>query len=220
MTDLDLVARTAVERARQEAGSVDVPRANDVTTRRATAQRRRRVTGVALATLIVAGGVFAVAATRNGDHKQPAITVEPTTVPAGVRHPTATLEFRAVLATTPRAGCKLTAEHPASNSWLRDRDQTACYLVGPVILGGEGIEWARPDLNPTTSEWELNVHFANDDFVTKVATPYVGRQIAIVVDGVVQSAPTVNQGITSRDVTISGNFTRVEAENLARRLAP
>ncbi len=125
-----------------------------------------------------------------------------------------------MLATTPRAGCKVTADHPASNSWLRDRDRTACYLVGPIVLDGAGVESADAEIDSTTSLWIINVHFRNDDFVTKVARPYVDKQIAIVVDGVVQSAPTVNQGITGRDVTISGNFTRAEAEDLARRLAP
>jgi preprotein translocase subunit SecD len=218
MTDLDVVARAAVERARQEGTSVDVPRANDVTARRATAHRRRRVAGAVLATVVVGGGVFAIAATRNGDSTRPGVAVEPTQSHIG--HPKATLEFHAVLATTPRAGCKPTQDHPASSSWLLDRDRTACYLVGPVILRGASIESAHANLDPTASLWVVKVHFRNDDFVAKVARPYVNKQVAIVVDGVVQSAPTINPGIADRDVTISGSLTRAEAEILARQLAP
>ena len=67
----------------------------------------------------------------------------------------------------------------------------------------------------TPAAWEVNVHFKNNDFVQKVAKPYVNKQVAIELDGVVQSAPTINQGITGQDVTISGNFTSKEAHQLA-----
>jgi preprotein translocase subunit SecD len=217
MTDLDVLARAAVERARQEAASVDVPRVNDVTARRAASHQRRRLAGTALLTVIVAGGVFAVAATRN-DEKRPSITVEPTTVPA-VRH-AAALAFREMFSVKDFKGCTPTADNPRAEAVLPDRRRTYCYTVGPVILDGSSVGSANASLNPTISAWEINVHFRNDDFVTKVARPYVDKQIAIVVDGVVQSAPTINQGITGRDVTISGGFTRAEAEDLARRLGP
>ena len=36
--------------------------------------------------------------------------------------------------------------------------------------------------------------------------PYVGKQVAIELDGVVQSAPEINPGITGRDVQITGDF--------------
>jgi preprotein translocase subunit SecD len=51
--------------------------------------------------------------------------------------------------------------------------------------------------------------------VKKVATPYVNKQVAIELDGIVQSAPTINSGITGRDVTISGQFTSKQAHQLA-----
>jgi beta-lactam-binding protein with PASTA domain len=35
----------------------------------------------------------------------------------------------------------------------------------------------------------------------------------------VLSAPTINQGITGRDVTIAGNFTQAEAEKIAAELS-
>jgi hypothetical protein len=66
----------------------------------------------------------------------------------------------------------------------------------------------------------VNVHFANDDFVKDVATREVGRQIAIVLDGVVQSAPVVNAGITGEDVTITGNYDESTARDVAARIDP
>jgi preprotein translocase subunit SecD len=98
---------------------------------------------------------------------------------------------------------------------LPDLQKSACYLLGPTILTGRNVGTATAVVNTQTAAWEVNVHFKNDDFVTKVATPYVGKQVAIELDGVVQSAPTINQGITGQDITISGSFTSKEAHNLA-----
>jgi preprotein translocase subunit SecD len=98
---------------------------------------------------------------------------------------------------------------------LPDLQKTACYLLDPTILTGRNVGTASAVVNPTTAAWEVNVHFKNDDFVTKVATPYVGKQVAIELDGVVQSAPTINQGITGQDITISGSFTSKQAHQLA-----
>jgi preprotein translocase subunit SecD len=98
---------------------------------------------------------------------------------------------------------------------LPDLQKTACYILGPTILTGRNVGTATAVVNPTTAAWEVNVHFKNNDFVTKVATPYVGKQVAIELDGVVQSAPTIDQGITGQDITISGSFTSKQAHQLA-----
>jgi preprotein translocase subunit SecD len=98
---------------------------------------------------------------------------------------------------------------------LPDLKHTACYLLGATILTGRNVGTASAVVDPTTAAWTVNVHFKNDDFVKKVAVPYVGKQVAIELDGIVQSAPTINQGITGQDVTISGSFTSKEAHQLA-----
>jgi preprotein translocase subunit SecD len=98
---------------------------------------------------------------------------------------------------------------------LPDSKKTACYLLGPTILTGRNVGTATATVNSTTAAWEVQVHFKNDDFVKKVAQPYVNKQVAIELDGVVQSAPNINQGITGQDVTISGNFSSKEAHQLA-----
>ena len=43
----------------------------------------------------------------------------------------------------------------------------------------------------------------------------VGRQLAIVLDGVVQSAPVINERIPSGDASITGNFTAASSRDLA-----
>jgi preprotein translocase subunit SecD len=92
--------------------------------------------------------------------------------------------------------------------------QTGCYFVGPTLLTGRRVTTATAQFD-STQGWVVNVTFKGDDFATTVAAPNIGKQIAIVLDGVVQSAPKINPGITGRNVTISGTFTQGEAKNLA-----
>jgi preprotein translocase subunit SecD len=93
--------------------------------------------------------------------------------------------------------------------------QQGCYFVGPLLLNGRRVKTARSVYQPESGGWTVNVTFRGNDFVTKVAQPYVNKQVAIILDGVVQSAPTINPGITGRDVTISGSFTQGQTKDLA-----
>jgi preprotein translocase subunit SecD len=97
---------------------------------------------------------------------------------------------------------------------LPDRAREACYVLGPAIVTGKSVGSANA-VYDTTQGWVTNVKFKNNDFVDKIAGPYVNKQVAIELDGVVQSAPTINPGITGRDVQISGDFTQGEAKDLA-----
>jgi hypothetical protein len=103
---------------------------------------------------------------------------------------------------------------------LADRQKAFCYDLGPTLLTGANVGSADADLNPTSSTWEVNVHFPNDGFVTNVASVEVGKQIAIIVDGVVQSTPVIQSGVDGHDVTISGPFDEAQARDLAARIDP
>ncbi len=112
---------------------------------------------------------------------------------------------------------KNTAE--AQQVILPDRKKTVCYILGPTLLTGRSIGTAQAVIDPQTGQWIVNVHFKNNDFVDKVATPNVGKEVAIALDQEVQSAPVINPGITGQDVQISGSqaspFSEKEARNLA-----
>lgn len=98
---------------------------------------------------------------------------------------------------------------------LEEEGQPAgCYLLGPAVLTGKSVSTAGTSYEPGRG-YTVNLTFRGDDFVEKVAVPYVNQQVAIVLDGVVYSAPTINPGITGRDVQITGRFTRGQAEDLA-----
>jgi preprotein translocase subunit SecD len=192
---------------------------------------QRFVTSSALAALVVL-----LAACSSTGHRTIVDPTNPTTTIAlasiSARD---SLEFRPVLGTVPYNTSPGAAAHSTCAGGkvatppnqikatkqivLADRKKTVCYLLGPTILTGHNIGGAEAIVDPTSSEWVVNISFSNDDFVTTVARPDVGKQIAIVFDGVVQSAPTVNAGITGRDVTISGQFDEATARAIARRLS-
>jgi preprotein translocase subunit SecD len=98
---------------------------------------------------------------------------------------------------------------------LPDRKHTQCYVLGPVLVTGKSVSTASTQYDSTLSQWVTNVHFKNNDFVDKIAVPYVNKLVAIELDGVVQSAPVIHTGITGRDVQISGDFSQGEAKDLA-----
>jgi preprotein translocase subunit SecD len=93
-------------------------------------------------------------------------------------------------------------------------NHVVCYVLGKQLMTGNAIGSAKATLDPTQG-WLVQVSFKNDDFVNKVAKQYVNQQVAIALDSVVQSAPTIQPGITGRDVQITGNFSGGEASNLA-----
>ena len=96
---------------------------------------------------------------------------------------------------------------------LFDRHHRYCYLVGPVLLTGTGIFSASVSYSRTQSQWSVNLNWSNNDFLRKVVVPNVNKAVAVVLNGVVQSAPVMEPGITGRDVEIV-NFSRSEAINI------
>jgi preprotein translocase subunit SecD len=116
---------------------------------------------------------------------------------------------------TCRDGKAVTPDVADKTVILPDLNKTACYILGPTIMTGRNVGTADAIIDSTTAAWIVNVHFKNNDFVTKVAVPYVNKEVAIELDGVVQSAPKINPGITGQNVTISGTFTSKQAHQLA-----
>jgi beta-lactamase regulating signal transducer with metallopeptidase domain len=55
---------------------------------------------------------------------------------------------------------------------------------------------------------------------TRITRDHIGRQIAIIIDRTIVSAPVVNEAITGGSFAISGDFTREEATELVKKLQP
>ena len=111
-----------------------------------------------------------------------------------------------------------------------DQSGTAKFVLGPAELAGAEISTATSGLQTGTNgvqtgEWVVNIDLNGDgtSIFREVTTRLVDleaprNQFAMVLDGLVISAPRVNQIIPSGQAEISGTFTRDSAGTLARQL--
>lgn len=87
-------------------------------------------------------------------------------------------------------------------------------LDGGVVTDSR-VQYGNSGGNPEVS-MSMNAEGAN--IWARMTKDNIGRQIAIVLDGMVYSYPTVNTEITGGSSQITGNFTLEEAEDLANVL--
>ena len=86
-----------------------------------------------------------------------------------------------------------------------------------IIMSGENLIDAQPNINNQNNE--PTVSFTLDRLGAqkfgRATTDNVGKRLAIVLDGEIVSAPSINEAITSGNGMISGNFSFQEATDLA-----
>ena len=86
-----------------------------------------------------------------------------------------------------------------------------------IIMSGENLIDAQPNIQNQNNE--PTVSFKLDRLGAqkfgRTTTDNVGKRLAIVLDGKIISAPSINEPITSGNGIISGNFTFQEATDLA-----
>jgi preprotein translocase subunit SecD len=106
-----------------------------------------------------------------------------------------------------------------------DRDGQTKYRLGPVELTGDAIDQAVAIYDPGTAGgaaqgWHIQFDMTGEgaDTFADVTGRLEGRQLAIVVDQEVISAPTVQEAITGGTGTITGSFTEARAKDLATQL--
>ncbi|MBQ1158986.1 protein translocase subunit SecD [Streptomyces smyrnaeus] len=99
------------------------------------------------------------------------------------------------------------------------------YVLGPVAVQGKNVSEAKAVFDQQRGQWIVQMSFndkGSDQFgeiTGKLSkNPQPQNQFAIVLDGQVQSAPTVNQRLTS-NAEISGSFTQESAEELGNILS-
>ena len=88
------------------------------------------------------------------------------------------------------------------------------FVLAPAELTGEVIEEAAATFQ---GQWIVNLSL-NDEgalLFDQMAVANYERQVAIVLDGVVESAPTINAVEFNGQAVISGSFDEAEAKNLA-----
>jgi len=108
-------------------------------------------------------------------------------------------------------------EHNREPAVACDVDGTSKYLVGPAELTGVAVARASAELDTggTSDQWTVLLELRSAKMWADVTEKYVGQQLAIVLDGLVQSVPTVNEKILDGVAQIGGSFDESEARALA-----
>ncbi len=132
---------------------------------------------------------------------------------------TALLEFREVLETEPIGGSKLkVTKNPVSDkeAVIIDKDKKNKLRVGPTLMTGSALSAAATGFDQFNKP-EVNITFsaAGGKLFDEVAAKTYQKQLAIVLDDIVQSAPTIQSKTYNGRAVISGSFTTEEANTLA-----
>jgi preprotein translocase subunit SecD len=99
----------------------------------------------------------------------------------------------------------------------REGNVTSRYLLGPAEVKGTALSGASANVSQT-GQWEVQFELTGDgtrDWNAMAAKVGAGNQIAIDLDGVVRSAPSLQVTEFQGRGVITGNFTQSEAKDLA-----
>ncbi len=155
----------------------------------------------------------------------PSETATPTTTP-----PTTTADTPTTVAGTPPttiAPSELKTTPPEENDpakqvVLPEKDSrgnvVARYQLGPAEVRGQAISDARAQIDQTTGSWSVAFELTGSgtrEWNAMAAKVGRGNRIAIDLDGVVRSAPSLEQTEFQGSGQITGNFTEREAKDLA-----
>ncbi|MDH2427390.1 protein translocase subunit SecD [Sphaerisporangium sp. TRM90804] len=118
-----------------------------------------------------------------------------------------------------------TQDNPDKQYAACSDDGTARYILDKAAVKGTEVSGATSGVDSTTGEWIVSVNFKSkgaSQFATITgqitSAPEPRNQLAMVLDGVVISAPTIEEPIPGGQARISGSFTQVTAEALANQL--
>jgi preprotein translocase subunit SecD len=105
------------------------------------------------------------------------------------------------------------------------KDGQTKYVLGPVEITGDAFTKATAVYNTGGSQsvgtgWQIDFQLNGEGASTfgEATTRLVGRQLAIVVDREIISAPNVQSPITGGNGVITGSFTKARAQDLATQL--
>ncbi|MDQ1711695.1 MAG: preprotein translocase subunit SecD [Frankiaceae bacterium] len=115
-------------------------------------------------------------------------------------------------------------EHDKQEIVSCDINGTVKYYLGPAELTGKDIKTAQATIDTastvSTGAWLVRLEMKDGSRKkwADVTEKYTQKQLAIVLDGLTQSAPTINERIPDGTAQITGTFTEKEANSLANVL--
>jgi protein-export membrane protein SecD len=112
-----------------------------------------------------------------------------------------------------------TGDPGSKNVVFPSKDGRQLYRLGPAEVVGKDVSDAYAQFDTSGQGWEVLLKLSGSgtkafaDVTTRLAAQQ--RQLAIVLDRRVESAPSVRQAITDGNASITGRFTEREAKDLA-----
>ena len=126
--------------------------------------------------------------------------------------------IKAIIGKTAKLNFRLVSENSefGTDKLISENGETL-NVSKRIIMSGENLIDAQPNINNQNNE--PTVSFTLDRLGAqkfgRATTDNVGRRLAIVLDGEIVSAPSINEAIASGNGMISGNFSFQEATDLA-----
>ena len=135
-------------------------------------------------------------------------------------------KYAAIDCSTLAARQNLGGDSPEQTIVTCARNSATKYILGPAEVVGREVSKASAGLDSQAGNvWTVQLTFNNDGTkkfgaitqrVTGLASPQ--NQVAIVLDGLVVSAPRITEAIMSGNAQITGSFTQQDATDLANVL--
>lgn len=104
-----------------------------------------------------------------------------------------------------------------ANVILPVKNENLRVQLGPSEMDGRAIKTAQAQFGQTDGQWRVTFETTGEGAkqLAAMSQKYIGKQVAIELDGEVVSAPQFNEAITQGEGEISGSFTESEAKDLA-----
>ena len=149
-----------------------------------------------------------------------------TATPAAGVSPAINAQFAALDCTNPANLQGTGADAPSDTIVACSREGGSKYILAPAEVLGQQVSKASSGIDQQgASAWFVSLTFDGEGTkafgaltsrVTSLPSPQ--NQVAIVLDGLVVSAPVINEAIPSGNAQITGSFTQTEAADLANVL--
>ena len=143
-------------------------------------------------------------------------------------------DFYTLDCTDPSSQARGSSSDPDKPYVACDAEGTSKYILGPVDVPGSDLSTASAGLvynnsGQSTGEWGVDIQFnaagtqafatASKRLFDLKSTDQTRNRFAVVLDGNVITAPSMNAEITDGKAQITGNFTAKSAKSLANQLS-
>jgi len=121
-----------------------------------------------------------------------------------------------VVGSVARLDFRLLPTSPQSHTiTLLDRFGGPVEVEDEVLMSGDAVDTARVEIIDGQVQVSLTLTSEGGSIFRRITTENRGRNLAIILDGVLYSSPVIRETITGGRASISGGFDMEEARNLA-----